>query len=202
MNTPILVSIQVGRPKTRGDKESTDHMLRQWRSAIFKEAVIGPVWLGKTNLAGDKQADLRFHGGPDKAVLAYSADHYPLWRAELRIAELPYGGFGENFTIQGLSEATVRLGDVYAIDEARVQVSQPRTPCFKLQRRWNREDMLRRVLLTGRAGWYLRVLSEGYVDTGQEVLLLERDPSAPTIQQMNEARFRKALSADDAERRR
>src|SRR5438270_8268217 len=122
MITPILVSIQVGRPRTRGDKSSTDSMRRQWRSAIFKEAVLGPVWLGKTNLVGDKQADRRFHGGPDKAVLAYSADHYPLWSADLGILDLPYGAFGENFTISGLSEATVRLGDIYAIGATRVQV--------------------------------------------------------------------------------
>lgn len=149
-------------------------MDRPWTTGFFKEPVEGPVWLGRTNLAGDGQADRENHGGPDKAVLAYSADHYPLWRAELNRPDLPYGAFGENFTIAGLSEETVCIGDVYAIGEVRVQVSQPRQPCWKIARRWRIKDLTARVRETGRTGWYLRVLEEGYVEAGLPVALLER----------------------------
>ena len=98
----ILVSVQVGTPRFLGTDvglpEPLDH---RWRSAFFKEPVAGPVMLHSTNLAGDRQADPRVHGGPEMAVLAYSADHYPAWRAELGIAEMGPGGFAENFTISG-----------------------------------------------------------------------------------------------------
>src|SRR5712692_398768 len=85
MNDAILVSVQVGLPKDLGD----------WKSGISKEAVHSPVWLSRTNLEGDGQADLRNHGGPDKAVLAYSADHYPAWRNEAGLEKIEYGAFGE-----------------------------------------------------------------------------------------------------------
>jgi len=170
----ILVSIQVGLPRRWGDPEATDPMERPWESAIAKEPVQGPVWLGRTNLIGDGQADLKHHGGPDKAVLAYAAAHYPLWRAELGRSDLPYGAFGENFTINGLTEEVVCIGDVYAIGEARVQVSQPRQPCWKIARRWRIKDLTARVVETGRTGWYLRVLTEGYVEARVPVELVER----------------------------
>ncbi len=149
-------------------------MDRPWLTGFFKEPVEGPIWLGQTNLAGDGQADLKNHGGPDKAVLAYAADHYPAWRAELDRSDLPYGAFGENFTIAGLVEETVCIGDVYAVGEARVQVSQPRQPCWKIARRWRIKDLTARVQATGRTGWYFRVLAEGYVQPGLPVTLLER----------------------------
>src|SRR5262245_55814153 len=104
MFTPTLLSIQVGMPKRRGVPGSDDPMQHPWQSGIFKAPVDGVIWLGKLNLVGDGQADLKNHGGPDRAALAYSAEHYPTWRAELEQPDLPYGGFGENFTISGLDE--------------------------------------------------------------------------------------------------
>jgi MOSC domain-containing protein YiiM len=161
---PVLVSIQVGRPRTQGT----------WRTGFFKSAVDGPVWLGHGNLVGDGQANRRVHGGEDKAVLGYAASHYPLWRQELALPDLPYGAFAENFTLQGLTEDTVCLGDVYAVGEAVVQVSQPRSPCWKIARRWRRPDLTPLVEATGRTGWYHRVLSEGFLLAGQPFSLLER----------------------------
>ena len=92
---PIVLSIQVGLPKSLGTPDASDPMDRPWVTAAFKESVEGPVWLGTTNLVGDGQANLQVHGGPDKAVLAYAADHYPLWRTELGLSNLLNGGFAE-----------------------------------------------------------------------------------------------------------
>lgn len=171
-----LVSIQVGRPREllTDDGEA-------WVSAFVKAPVEGPVLLRDTNLDGDRQADLRNHGGPDQAVLCYSADHYPAWREELGLAELPHGGFGENFTIAGQDELSVCIGDVYEIGEAVVQVSVQRGPCWKIAYRWNRPDLLAKVQQSGRHGWYLRVLMEGMVEAGLDVRLIERPSPEWTV---------------------
>lgn len=168
-----LVSIQTGQPAEHGRADAQKPMEREWTTAFFKEPVEGPLWLGLTNLAGDGQADLENHGGPDKAVLAYAASHYPLWRAELGV-ELPYGGFGENFTVEGQDESTVCLADVYEVGGAVVEVSQPRMPCWKIARRWGMKRLTALVERTGRTGWYLRVLREGEVRAGDEIRLVER----------------------------
>src|SRR6478672_5427449 len=98
--TALLASVQVGRPRERFDEDV-------WLSAIFKDVVDGPVRLGLTNLDGDEQADLRSHGGPDKAVCVYAADHLPFWRATLGREDIAYGAFGENFSVTGLVEDQV-----------------------------------------------------------------------------------------------
>ena len=126
MSTPLLVSIQVGLPRAYGMADADDPMDQPWQTGFFKLPVDGPRWLGRTNLAGDGQADLVNHGGPDKAVLSYAASHYPAWREQLEKPDLPYGAFGENFTIEGLAEETVCIGDRYALGQAIVEVSQPR----------------------------------------------------------------------------
>jgi MOSC domain-containing protein YiiM len=167
------VAIQVGKPKWRGTADASDPLETPWRSAIFKESVEGAVWLGRTNLAGDAQADLRVHGGPEKAVLGYSAEHYPDWQRELAL-DLPYGAFGENFTISGQDESSVCVGDSYAVGEGVVQVAQPRQPCSNLARRWHLAELPAQVMKSQRGGWYFRVLQEGNVAAGQEVRLLER----------------------------
>ena len=101
MSTPLLVSIQVGLPRSYGHQGAANPMDRPWQTGFFKQPVDGPRWLGRTNLTGDGQADLVNHGGPDKAVLSYAAAHYPAWRAEVGRLDLPYGAFGENFTVEG-----------------------------------------------------------------------------------------------------
>lgn len=180
--TATLVSIQVGLPRSLGQEVGLPQALkRPWVSAIFKEPVAGPVMLRSTNLDGDRQGDPRIHGGTEMAVLCYSADHYPEWRARLGIDEMGPGGFGENFTISGQDELSVCIGDVYEVAEARVQVSQPRGPCYKISYRWRRPDLLGMVEATGRHGWYLRVLQEGMVHPGLAVNLLERPNPGWTV---------------------
>ncbi len=169
-NRGLLVSIQVGLPATYPDGPRG----KPWQTAIFKQPVRGPVRVNATGLAGDGQADLVVHGGADKAVLAYCAEHYPLWRDELNLDELPYGGFGENLTIRSLSEETVCLGDIWRAGDVRFQVSQPRQPCWKLARRWDLRELPKKVIDNGRSGWYLRVLEVGTIDAGQVLSLIDR----------------------------
>lgn len=179
--TALLTAIHVGMPRRMGTKGAPDEVEREWYSGIFKELVSGPVWLSEMNLDGDGQADLRVHGGPNRAALCYSADHYRRWTAELPDTDWRPGMFGENFTIAGLEEATVCMGDVYTIGAARVQVSQLRGPCFKLERCVGRSDMIERVLATGRCGWYVRVLTPGVVQADQTVVLESREDGAQTL---------------------
>ncbi len=144
--SPVLVSIHVGAPRLINDGHGP-----AWSSAIFKPPVHGPVWLSRLNLVGDAQADLSVHGGPDKAVLAYSADHYPSWRNELNIPHLDSGGFGENFTILGQTErglpwrylpggrgACGSLAAQVALLEAGAQMepARPACPCSEDRQVW------------------------------------------------------------------
>ena len=186
---PQLLSIQVGRPKSYGTPHAPDPFDRTWRSAIFKQPVLGEVWLGEDSLQGDAVENRQYHGGPDNAVLCYSAEHYAHWEQEWNVGALPFGGFGENFTIAGLNEQTVCLGDVYAIREVRVQVSGPRKPCSKLERRWRRPGLIKRVQETNRGGWYARVLQTGFVSADVEVRLLERPRPRWTIARVCEVSY-------------
>jgi len=175
-----LCSVQAGMPKSYGSEDAVDPHDKQWTTGFFKTPVEGPVFVGSTNLAGDGQADLKNHGGVDKAVLAYSADHYPQWREELHMPDMPYGAFGENLTITGLSEKSVCIGDIFRIGEVVFEVSQPRQPCWKLGRRWRMHELTGLVVGNGRSGWYYRVLNEGSVEAGMPVTLVERpNPSWP-----------------------
>ena len=161
-------------------------MDRPWTTGFFKEPVHGPLLLGMKNLEGDGQADLVHHGGPDKAVLAYSAEHYPDWWQSMNNPSLPFGAFGENFTVAGLTEADVCIGDTWQVgDEAVVQVSQPRQPCWKLARRWRMKTLAWDVQQTGRTGWYFRVLTEGRVARGMCLVLVERPHCDWTIERAN-----------------
>ncbi|MFC4077153.1 MOSC domain-containing protein [Salinithrix halophila] len=177
---PFIRSIQVGRPRAYRTPDRT------WRSGICKERVAGPLRLEKTNLEGDGQADLKNHGGPDKAVLAYSESHYPRWQKELNRMDLTSGGFGENFSVVGLTEADVCIGDTFRVGEAIIQVSQTRIPCWKLDARWGIGNLAARVRETGRSGWYYRVLQEGIVEENQPLIWMERPYPEWTVAKVNE----------------
>jgi len=174
VSAAILQSIQVARPRQYGWADAPSEHDRLWRTAFYKEPVAGRVAVGPTGLAGDEQADRENHGGIDKAVLAYSADHYPFWREQLGQPEIPFGGFGENLTIAGLDETLVCIGDVWRIGEVRFEVSQPRQPCWKLSRRWRTSDLARQVMANGKSGWYLRVLEGGELEAGKSATLESR----------------------------
>jgi MOSC domain-containing protein YiiM len=182
--TPVIVgrivSLQVGRPKAMKTPQG-----RAWTSAIVKAAVDGRVTLRSENLDGDDQANRKYHGGPDKAVCAYPAEHFPEWRAEFDLPDMGAGAFGENFTVEGLTEEAVCLGDVFAVGTAVVQVSQPRMPCVNVARRWDRPKLPVRMEENGRTGYYLRVLTEGEVAAGDTLTLQERSHPDWTVLRAN-----------------
>lgn len=145
-------------------------------SGIDKRPVAGPIRVTRLGLAGDEQADRRHHGGPDKALHHYPAEHYERWRGELpgKAALFVIGGFGENLSTRGLTEATVCLGDVWRLGGALLQVSQGRQPCRRLNLRFDLPDMVERVRQSGRTGWYCRVLEEGIAAPGDHLVLQDR----------------------------
>ena len=168
-----LVSIQIGAPRTVGIPGAENRMEREFTSAIWKSPVGGPVHLGSLGLVGDAVADTRVHGGPDQAVLMYAAAHYPRWEQELGKSLEP-GAFGENLLVDGLDEDTACIGDVYELGEVQLEVSHPRQPCATLARRHQIPDMIAIVRNNGRSGWYLRVLSQGWVEANLPIRRLDR----------------------------
>jgi MOSC domain-containing protein YiiM len=170
----LLQSVQVGTPRHYGTRDATNPMERPWKTSFFRTPSTEPRWLYITHLEGNEQADKKNHGSLHQAVLLYAAEHYPAWCTELERQEIGPGGFGENFTVEGLSEATACAGDIYAIGEARIQVTGPRYPCWKIERRWKIEGLTARVSATGRTGWYCSVLYEGMIEPGMPVMLVER----------------------------
>lgn len=145
-------------------------------SGIDKHPQDGPVRVGPLGLLGDEQADLRHHGGPNKAIHAYAMSHYPTWIAEYpgHAARLGPGGFGENLVVQGASEAEICLGDHWQIGDTLLEVSQGRQPCWKLNLRFGIADMAYRVQMTGRTGWYFRVIQGGAISAGDQANLVYR----------------------------
>ena len=193
--TATVLSIQVGKPK---DVAPQGHG-KTWTTGFEKRAIAGPVRLEQSNFKGDGQADLKHHGGPDKAVCVYPASHYSPWRTELGLDFVP-GSFGENLTVAGLDEKDVCIGDVWEIGDARVQVSQPRQPCWKLSRWWKVDDLAVRVQKTARTGWYLRVLTEGDVEAEASIRLVERAHPDWTIAAANHVMHNGKDDADGAAR--
>lgn len=205
----VIVQVAVGMPQRYGSQEATDPMDKAWETGFFKQPVSGSVRLSRLGFEGDGVADLVNHGGEDKAVLCYCAGHYPVWRNEfqqidaiaerLSIDRFGYGAFGENLTVSGLSEENVCLGDVYAVGSARIQVSQPRQPCWKLGRRWRLKQLTALAVSTGRMGWYVRVIEEGAVSTAQEMVLVERTLPKWPIARLNELFYHDRANLKDAQ---
>ena len=160
-------------------------------SGILKHRAEGRQWLTKTGLRGDEQADPVHHGGPEKALHHYAADHYPFWSQEIPDLATKFapGGFGENVSTLGLTEERLCIGDVLRIGGAVVQVTQGRQPCWKLSAFIGRKDMATRFQKSGRTGWYYRVLEEGFIEAGDAILLMERPQPDWSLPLVIEARF-------------
>jgi MOSC domain-containing protein YiiM len=139
------------------------------RTSIFKAPVAGRARVGRLNIEGDEQSDLEVHGGEEKAVYAYPAEHYAFWRGQLPGVELPAGSFGENLTVEGLFEDRVHIGDRFRAGSAEFVITEPRMPCYKLALRFGRPDMVKRFLKSGRTGFYLAVLQEGEIGAGDKI---------------------------------
>ena len=170
-----LVSVNVGIPK---DVISYG---RSVKTGIFKSPVGGRVKVAKLNLEGDGQADLAVHGGPNKAVYAYPSEHYGYWQQEFPGMELPWGMFGENLTLRGLLEDSAHIGDHIQIGTAKLMVTQPRLPCYKLGIRFQQDDMPERFLESRRTGFYFAVVEEGELGAGDTVDILDIEPNRISI---------------------
>ena len=185
-----IVSVNVSTPRT------VTYGGRKFETGIFKEPVTGPVSVGRTNLDGDGQADLTVHGGPHKAVYAYPLEHYPYWSGVLGRQITAYGQFGENLTTCGALENEIRIGDVLSAGSAVLQVSQPRTPCFKLAMKMGRRDFPSLFLKSKRVGFYMRVLQEGTLNPGDGMTLLERNDRSMTVEQVVELVLSKEIDKE------
>jgi len=170
----IVESLNVGLPK----KEIFNG--KEVLTGICKTPVAGQVNLKKLGFENDGVADLKHHGGSDKAVCVYSTEHYGYWEKILGI-KLPNAAFGENLSISNLREDDVCIGDIFQIGTALVQISQPRQPCNTLALRYGRNDMLKLVIDCGYTGFYLRVLKEGIVERGSRLILKKRDHPRITV---------------------
>lgn len=170
-----VISVNVGLPREVIWKVMTV------QTGIFKDPVDAPVKIRKLNLAGDQQADLTVHGGAEKAVYAYPAEHYEYWRKTLPEVPFSWGKFGENLTTEGLEEKTLCIGDRLRVGSAILMVTQPRMPCYKLALRFDRDDMITRFLTSRRSGFYFSIIEEGEVHARSKVEIMSRDPHQVTV---------------------
>lgn len=177
-----LLALNVGKPII------IDYKGKPLETGIYKQPVEGTVFLSSIQLEGDGQADLVNHGGKDKAVCVYCAEHFGFWQQQLGL-EMSYGAFGENFTVAGMTEAEVCIGDIFEVGDAVVQITQPRQPCFKLGKKYDVPELPVMFQNTGLTGYYFRVLKEGMVASGQPIKLLERHPAGVTIGEANRLKY-------------
>ena len=170
-----IVSVSVGLPR------EVEWQGRAVLTSIFKTPVDRRLRATTLNLEGDEQSDLTVHGGVDKAVYVYPAEHYEFWRRDLPTADLPWGVFGENLTSEGLLEEHVRIGDRFRVGSAEFVVTQPRLPCFKLGIRFGRPDILKRFIKSGRTGFYFAVLTEGELGAGDSIEMIAKATEGLTV---------------------
>lgn len=192
-----LVSLNCGLPRDvlwHGHNVTT---------SIYKEPVHERIALRTLNLDGDRQSDLTVHGGKDKAVYCYPVEHYSYWKTVLPDRSLPYGSFGENFSVdgfaqEGLAEQAVYVGDRFAVGSAEVVVTQPRLPCYKLGIRFESDDMVKQFLGSRRTGFYLAISREGEVGAGDELTLISHDPDSVSIAEITRLYVAKEFGPEDA----
>lgn len=179
-----ILSVNVGLPRVLGRHDGETIV-----SGFHKDVVtVDTLFVSATNIEGDGQADLRVHGGADKAVYSYSADHWPWWETEKHLPCGP-GTFGENLTLEGANEDDVAIGDRFRWGSALLEVSQPRAPCFKFAMHAHRPDAPQIMTISARCGWYLRVIEEGRAGVSGAALQREYQSGAPSVRDA----FRAAL---------
>ncbi len=172
-----VISTNIGKPTSilwNGKEEKT---------GIFKYPVSEPLFLGKTDVGNDSVIDRKHHAGFNKACFIFSADAYPHWKKQYPDLDWNWGMFGENLTVQGLDESVLRVGDIFKIGSAVVQVSQPREPCYKLGVRFEDQKILKKYIEHARPGTYVRILEEGEVKNGDELEVIQRSENTLTVHQ-------------------
>lgn len=187
-----IVSLQVGTPATQTYFGKT-------ALTSGHKTPVAAAYLHRLDFEGNAQADLKNHGGPDKAACVYSFDHYAYWEKELGVTLTP-GAFSENLTIAGVREAEVCIGDVFRMGEARVQISQPRGPCSKLAGRFGRKDLPNKIHANSFSGFYFRVLDEGLVRVNDAVERLARHPLGVTVEFANQVIYKQRTDTESLER--
>lgn len=164
---PKNLSINISFPKRVATSNG-----KTMHSGIFKNAISGRIYLDTLGLKGDGVADTNKHGGPDKAICAYCVDHFPFWEKEIN-QKLNPGAFGENFSIAGLKETEINVGDQFTIGDAIIECSQPRQPCHKLNTKFMNKKMVFHVQDFGFSGYYFRVIEPGWIEPNMEMGLLK-----------------------------
>lgn len=177
-----LLSLNVGRPETYETNKG------ELESAYRKKPVSTPAFLSYWNFEGDEQADKKNHGGRDKAVCLYPAQHYRHWEEHYG-QSFAFPSFGENITVEGVSEEEVHIGDIFQMGEALLQISEPRKPCYIIARTHGIDDFPAQVMKEGFTGFYLRVLKEGTVQAGDYLSLVEAHPAGVTVDDVNQLRY-------------
>lgn len=169
-------------------------------TGIFKEPVTDRRMARRLGLEGDKQVDLRYHGGEHKAIYAYPHEHYATWAQELGRTDFGFGQFGENLTTEGLLESTVHLGDRFRVGGALLEITQPRVPCFKLGIKMGDPEFVKTFLRSMRSGFYLRVLEEGEIGAGDPIERTVVGPERITIHDLYHLRFKDPLNKEMIQR--
>jgi MOSC domain-containing protein YiiM len=188
-----IISVNIGKPNI------IVYQGKELVTGIYKSPASSPLYVTATNLEGDGQADLEFHGGVDKALCVYCEEHYIHWE-KVMDRKLDYGAFGENLTVRGLFETEVCIGDTYQLGEAIVQVTQPRQPCHKLAKRHDITDLPLQVQLTGYSGYYFRVLQEGILPENPSIQLIAKHPNGVTVAYCNEIKFKDTTNVEGMKR--
>src|SRR6201996_7595773 len=170
-----LISVNVGLPRDINWRGKTVH------TGIWKSPVLGRVIVRKLNLDGDGQGDLGGHGGVNRAVMVYQLDSYRYWERELSRTNFSYGQFGENFTVDGLPDVEVCIGDRYRIGTALFEVSQPRVTCYRVGIRMDEPQMAALLVAHRRPGFYFRVIEEGAVGPGDDIVKVANGPVGMSV---------------------
>jgi MOSC domain-containing protein YiiM len=187
-----ILGLFVGEPEHRWEGKDP--------SAIRKSRADGQLEVTKTGIAGDKQADLAVHGGPEKALHIYPSEHYATWRKDFPETDSTYvsGGFGENISSKGFTEEDLCIGDVFSVGSVRLQISQGRQPCWKLNLHTGNPGQAAAFQKTGKTGWYFRVLQTGTLETGDELSLIDRPCPDWNLREVILARFNPRLDPEIA----
>ena len=189
-----LLSVNVGLPQDITWEGKTVH------TGIWKAPVTGPRMARRLNIDGDGQGDLHGHGGERRAVFVYQIDSYRYWQNYLRRSDFVYGQFGENFTVDGLADAEVCIGDRYRIGGALFEVTQPRVTCYRLGIRMNEPEIAALVVKHGRPGFYFRVLEEGEVEAGAEITQVAAGPERMSVSEVDALLYMPGHPRDQLER--
>src|SRR4051795_11693018 len=189
-----LLSVNVGLPRDVTWQDKTVH------TGIWKTPVEGPRMVRRLNVDGDGQGDLAGHGGEHRAVLVYQMDSYRFWQSQLQRNDFTYGQFGENFTVEGMSDQDVCIGDRCRVGGALLEVTQPRVTCYRVGIRLNEPRMAQLLVAHGRPGFYLRVLEEGEVEAGDEIVLVAAGPERVSVAEIDALLYKPGHPRDQLQR--